>query len=254
MTALIDGLAAGLAAAPLLVLIVFVFQRALVDRKRPQRWMWETAVIAAIGGLATWAWADTPAGWIGFGAVLFRHGSASIASRVGTAYERLVAMPGGDRHAVECIGKSRGYSLGAAIATAVGAILVGAWPAVMQLGASELYSRYRKAHTAVQVGPVVVIYALRDMALNGLLATIMGDDDAADLHWSDPWIATNVDGETRCYRKLVWIWNTTPYPTFDALVAAIKTARPDLRPVRVNEEDGTPALVVSEPAKPGRIP
>lgn len=141
-------IAAIFVAIPWIVLTAQVAHRGIIRRSAPQRWMYETTAIGAAGAVATLALADTGAGWMGYGIALLAHGLTSIASRVGTAYERLVAMPGGDRHAVECLGVRRWYALGVAIMTLIAAVLAGAGVAVVQLGVSEIYSRYRRAHQA----------------------------------------------------------------------------------------------------------
>jgi hypothetical protein len=140
-------LALACAIAPWFVLLVSLIRRGASGRPA-QNWQIDTTIIGVIGAVATVAWADHAIGWIAYGAALLRHGSASISSRVGTAYERLVALPGGDAHAVECLGVQRFYSSGAIALGAIAAVVAGAWPAVASLVTSEIYAILHRARAA----------------------------------------------------------------------------------------------------------
>jgi hypothetical protein len=135
------------ALAPWIVLLVSAVRRVLA-RRELQTWQLETVVVGIIFALTTRAAADHAIGWIAYGAALFGHGRASIGARVGTAYERLVELPGGDAHAVACLGAQRWYTWGALALGGIAAVLAGAWPAVVQFLASELYARWRRAYLA----------------------------------------------------------------------------------------------------------
>jgi hypothetical protein len=135
------------AIVPWFVLLWSVVRRLIVGLEL-QTWQLETVVVGIIFALATRAAADTPIGWIAYGAALLAHGRASIGARVGTAYARLVALPGGDAHAVECLAVQRWYTWGAMALGGLAAILAGAWVAIVQLVVSELYARWRRAYLA----------------------------------------------------------------------------------------------------------
>lgn len=141
--AMASVLAPVFAAVPWVYLIVMVVQVG-----RWQRWMTETLVIGLVSVAITVAWANHPIGWMGYGLGMVLHGPRSISSRVGTAYEQLVAMPGGDRHTVACLSKTRWYVRGALPMSVLLAIVVGAPNAVAQLAITETWSRlYRRARS-----------------------------------------------------------------------------------------------------------
>ncbi len=146
------------AAVPWIVLLVSVVRR-IHAGTRIQTWQIETTFIGALSALATFLWADHAIGWIGYGTALLAHGPKSIGSRIGTAYERLVAMPGGDAHAVECLGVQRFYTWGVTAMTAAGAALFGAWLAVVQLAMSDLFSRWRRRYVQAAAGAAPLPWA-----------------------------------------------------------------------------------------------